>query len=155
MCRCRLLRVFHLAPGVAERCALTPLCWALRRRIGLMKSADLQLVLSDLAAIYTPQFLPLFESAARALKRRYRAHEAAARASSAPAGEGAPLISSSEGPPLHADRKFKVIEKEHELLSPLQVAFILHSYGQNTPPALSLACRSFVGSQTRGFAQHK
>lgn len=131
----RLLRVFYLAPGVAERCALESLCSALQRRVSLMKPVDLQLVLADLAAIYTPRFLPLFASAARALRRGQEA-----RAVLAARGEKAAADHSEGG--LTGSCVALRGEEGAEFVSPLQAAFLLHSYGEALyPPSAKLAMR--------------
>ena len=125
-------------PGVAERDVLGPLCGALQRRASLLNPADLQLLLSDFSAIYTPQFLPFFCAAARVLKHcrggplespalakgpaALRVHEAVEAATS---GSSSSASSSS-----NSCRRIKSFDYREEGLSPVQACFLLHALGE-------------------------
>lgn len=133
----RLLRVFQLVPGVAERDVLVPLCAALQRRVSQLKPADLQLLLSDFSAIYTAQFLPFFSAAARVLKQCCQ--EALEPLPAARQPEGQQVHEVAETATGGFNNKIKSNSSSHwvkapnhrkEWLSPLQACFLLHALGK-------------------------
>ncbi|KAL8449936.1 hypothetical protein Emag_003497 [Eimeria magna] len=126
-----LLRTFQLSPGLAERSALMGLCSSLQKRMHRMQLPELQLLLADLAAIYSPLFLPLFIEAAKEIEKQDQAahrdtgdsywmaekdslggKDAAAAAAAAAAAPAATAAAAATG------------------LTPLHAAFLLHAYGR-------------------------
>ncbi|XP_026193242.1 uncharacterized protein LOC34620661 [Cyclospora cayetanensis] len=133
-----LLRVFSLCPGVAERSTLVPLSSVVERRVGLLRLGALQLLLTDFAAIYTPEFLPLFTAAAGALRRCQdpcgkRSAPGQEEAAELQRGSRAGVMQESASNtwrrgPWGANGPQKGGPKEG--LTALQAAFLLHAFGR-------------------------
>ncbi|KAL8437265.1 hypothetical protein ACSSS7_001082 [Eimeria intestinalis] len=101
--------VLHKNPG---RCLSSlRIHSSLQKRMQRMHLPELQLLLADLASIYSPLFLPLFTEAAKQIKKKCRAADTNtdnALATAAPAAAAA----GAEG------------------MTPLHAAFLLHAYGR-------------------------